>query len=66
MNFQTGSEYPIVKSQITSDVFGLRISKPLDNPIWDLDNLQITPDVFGLTIYKPLDHQIWDLDNLRT
>ena len=31
----------ISKPQITPNVFGLRISKPLDHPIWDLDNLQI-------------------------
>ena len=58
----------VSKPQITSDVFGLSISRPLITrfEIWIVFKPQITPDVFGLRISKPLDHPIWDLDSLQT
>jgi hypothetical protein len=51
-------------SQINPDVFGLRISRPLDHPIWDLDSLQ-TPNysrhVWTQDFQTVEEYSIWDL-----
>jgi hypothetical protein len=68
-DFQTIEEYPIWdlsrhSSQINPDVFGLRISRPLDHPIWILDNFQ-APNyprhVWTQEFQTVEEYPIWDL-----